>query len=244
MSLKILLILLTSLALAACASQPVQPTGGVFGTPGSSQVGAPQVAGGDVRGQTPSGPAQAPAARLQATLVPSELVVGANRFAVGLFDAKGEMIHDAAVHLQYYDLSAANTGSTPVVESEADAVLLQTPDGLTTIFAHERKFSHAGNWGVGNNGPASRWHIGHYADRVPGARRVSHLKDRKQNSRWHRYADGSRCGQRLQAPLFRDATQPGLLPNRPCPGYQERQADRPSLVDAGVLYQSVVWSSV
>jgi hypothetical protein len=82
---------------------------------------------------------------MQVVLVPSELVVGPNRFAVGLFDAEGRMIHDALVHFHYFDLS---NPQAPLLESEANAVRLQTPEGLTTIFAHERAFARAGNWGV------------------------------------------------------------------------------------------------
>ena len=60
-------------------------------------------------------------------------------------DSNGQMIHDATVHFQYYDLS---NPKTPALESEADAVRLETPDRLTTVFANERKFDRAGNWGV------------------------------------------------------------------------------------------------
>ncbi len=83
--------------------------------------------------------------QLQVIIVPSELIVGQNRFAIGLIDPVKGMIHDATVHLRYYDLS---NSSSPVVESEADAVRLQTPDGETTIYANEREFKRAGAWGV------------------------------------------------------------------------------------------------
>ncbi len=89
---------------------------------------------------------------MRAVLVPSEVVVGRDRFAVGLMDSSGEMIHDAAIHFQYYDLGGAPAGAVPPVESEADATRVQTPDGLTTIYAHERTFSHAGRWGVAISG--------------------------------------------------------------------------------------------
>jgi hypothetical protein len=84
-------------------------------------------------------------AEMGVALVPSELVVGMNRFAVGIFDAKGQAVNDAQVHFRYYDLSNPNA---PVLESDADATPRQTADGLTTIFAQEREFDHAGNWGV------------------------------------------------------------------------------------------------
>jgi hypothetical protein len=82
---------------------------------------------------------------MKVVLVPSELVVGPNRFAVGLFDATGRMIHEGDIHFHYFDLSDPNT---PRLESEADATRLQTPDGLTTIFAQERTFDRPGSWGV------------------------------------------------------------------------------------------------
>lgn len=81
---------------------------------------------------------------LEVVIVPSELTVGPNRFAVGLFDSEGAAVEDATVHFHYFDLTDAQA---PALESEADATRLQTPDG-TTIFAHEREFSHAGLWGV------------------------------------------------------------------------------------------------
>jgi hypothetical protein len=71
--------------------------------------------------------------------------VGANRFAVGLFDKDGQAVNDAEVHFHYYDLTNPNA---PVLESEADATRLQTPDGLTTVFAQDREFDRAGDWGV------------------------------------------------------------------------------------------------
>jgi hypothetical protein len=82
---------------------------------------------------------------LTVSLVATELVVGPNRFALGLHDAAGRHIQDATVHLRYFDLRDA---VAPIVESEADATALTTPDGFTTIFAHERAFDWAGPWGV------------------------------------------------------------------------------------------------
>ena len=82
---------------------------------------------------------------LQVTLVASQLVVGPNRFAVGLFGPDGALIEAGAVRLRYFDLTDP---ATPTPESQADAERLQSPDGLTTIFAHEREFDRAGAWGV------------------------------------------------------------------------------------------------
>jgi hypothetical protein len=91
---------------------------------------------------TPSGSA---ATSLQVVPVASEIVVGPNRFAVGLIDPSSGMIPDASVHYTYFDLSDP---AKPVVESEANAVRYQTPDGLTTYYAQERDFGRAGDWGV------------------------------------------------------------------------------------------------
>ena len=87
----------------------------------------------------------ASASSLQIVPVASEIVVGSNRFAVGLIDPSGGMIQDASVHFVYFDLSDP---SKPAVESEADATRYQTPDGSTTYYAQERNFDRAGDWGV------------------------------------------------------------------------------------------------
>ena len=82
---------------------------------------------------------------MRVVIVPTELVVGPERFAVGLFDADGEMVHDAEVHFHYVDLSDLDN---PQLESEATADRIQGPEGLTTVFTHERTFERAGTWGV------------------------------------------------------------------------------------------------
>ncbi|MBI5305103.1 MAG: hypothetical protein HY868_23425 [Chloroflexi bacterium] len=81
---------------------------------------------------------------LQVVLVPSEIVLGWNRFAVGLISKQG-MVHDAQVQFQYFDVSNA---TSPVAESSADATRIETSDGTTTIYAHEREFTRAGDWSV------------------------------------------------------------------------------------------------
>lgn len=82
---------------------------------------------------------------LQVVIVPSELILGQNRFAIGLIDPVKGMIHDALVHFRYFDLS---NPAKQTVESETGAVRLQTPDGESTIFTQEREFKRAGAWGV------------------------------------------------------------------------------------------------
>ena len=84
-------------------------------------------------------------AQIQLVLVPSEVIVGSNRFAVGIFDQGGDLVHDADVHLHFYDLT---DHSNPFFESEVDAYSLSTEAGDVTIFAFDREFDHAGDWGV------------------------------------------------------------------------------------------------
>jgi hypothetical protein len=93
---------------------------------------------------TPTPSSAAPSA-LQVVPVASEIVVGPNRFAVGLIDPSKGMIQNASVHFVYFALTDP---AKPVVESEADATRYQTPDGLTTYYAQERNFDRAGDWGV------------------------------------------------------------------------------------------------
>jgi hypothetical protein len=82
---------------------------------------------------------------MQVYLVASELVVGENRFAVGLQLPDNAIIDEAEVAFTYYDLSDP---MNPVRESEADAERLESLDGLTVIYADERAFDRAGRWGV------------------------------------------------------------------------------------------------
>jgi hypothetical protein len=84
-------------------------------------------------------------ANLQAVLVPSEVVLGQNRFAIGLIEPGKGPIKNAKVRFRYYDLS---NPASPIIESEADARQVMTPDGLTTFYAHEREFQRAGDWGI------------------------------------------------------------------------------------------------
>lgn len=84
-------------------------------------------------------------ARVSVALVPSEFRLGPNRFAVGIMDEQGELIHDATVHLHYYDLRDPDKA---VYESEADAQRVQYAEGPTTIYVHEREFDLVGLWGA------------------------------------------------------------------------------------------------
>lgn len=136
---KGLLVVLLFLFSTACSVQ----TGTGFATPIPNQIAPHQDAEGS--GSQPDISDIPGASQIQVILVPSELFVGENRFAVGLIDPSKGMIHEAAVHFKYFDLS---NSSKPLVESEADALRLQTLDGLQTIFAQERNFGRPGDWGV------------------------------------------------------------------------------------------------
>ncbi len=83
--------------------------------------------------------------RVQVVLVPSEFVVGPNRFAVGLLDGQGEMIDDADVHFHFVDLTDPRNA---VPMGETDAERLVAPDGDVAIYAHEWDFAQSGGWGV------------------------------------------------------------------------------------------------
>ena len=139
---KAIIVLLFASILISCESTLTETTSG-FDTPIPNRVEVHQD-GDDGRSHIHVDASQA-SVEMQVVLVPSELVMGPNRLAVGLFDSARRMIRDAEVHFHYYDLSHPDA---PVLESEADAVRLQTPDGLTAIFAQEREFHRAGDWGV------------------------------------------------------------------------------------------------
>lgn len=140
----ILLIVVLSNVLAACNSTATAKTAAEFESPTSNRVAVHQENGHEGRHHDHAEPATT-TDEMKVVLVPSELVVGPNRFAVGLFDPDGRMIDEGTIHFRYFDLSNPDA---PRLESEAEATRLQTPDGLTTIFAQERTFDHAGTWGV------------------------------------------------------------------------------------------------
>jgi hypothetical protein len=139
----VFLALVIGLCLSACGAQPQPVATSDFGSAMPNQVPVHQ----DPPGTAPHVdliPSEA-TAQMQVALVNSEVVVGQNRFAVGLLDPKGQNIRDAQVHFHYYNLiDPAN----PSIESEVNATRIASPDGLTVIFAVEREFNRAGNWGL------------------------------------------------------------------------------------------------
>lgn len=137
------LCLMVAGLLVGCGEKSVPEASVAFAAPVSNQVEVHPHSAEETHAHTHLDTARV-SEQIDVAIVPSELTVGANRFAVGLFDAAGEMVRDAKVHFHYFDLSSAQT---PVLESHAEATRLQTPDG-TAIFAQERGFDRAGKWGV------------------------------------------------------------------------------------------------
>ncbi|MEW5986040.1 MAG: hypothetical protein AB1791_05350 [Chloroflexota bacterium] len=143
--LSFLLFLSSTIILIACSrSGTPAVTPAAFETPLSNRVEQHVETAGDGHPHEHVNPESA-TGQIQVTLVASELVLGLNRFAVGLLDAEGQMIHQADVHFHYFDLS---NEQEPLLEVEADATRLSMPDNSVTIFAHERTFERAGPWGV------------------------------------------------------------------------------------------------
>jgi hypothetical protein len=140
----LMLLLIPAVLLAGCGSSDddaaAEPPATSFATAESNQIGVHM--DDDAHGH--SGTAEAGEA-MQVVLVPSELVVGPNRFAVGLLTPDNAVIGDAQVRLQYFDLSDA---ASPREETSAAATRVASPDGMTVIYTHEREFARAGAWGV------------------------------------------------------------------------------------------------
>jgi hypothetical protein len=104
----------------------------------------------------------------------SELVVGKNRFTMGILDHSGAPIPDAAVHLKFFQLSGAPSGGSAqgVFKSEADATFrspgreaglpavetIVRPDGTKIsvasggdevgVYEAQVSFEQPGDWGV------------------------------------------------------------------------------------------------
>lgn len=139
-----LMLIALAIAVTACGASTSPDTAGAFATSFPSQVGVHQ--DDEVGDQEHSHlDAAELTGEMQVVVVPTELVVGPNRFAIGLFDGEGTMVHDANVHFHYYDLSDPQQA---VLESESDAYRIQSTENATTIYAHERRFDRAGDWGV------------------------------------------------------------------------------------------------
>ena len=138
---NVLMLLVLGLLLIACSSSANPTPQAEFGQPLSNRTDDVHQEGEVHRHIDP----QQASAQIQLVLVPSELIVGPNRFAVGIFNQGGDLVHQADVHLHFYDLTDS---TNPGFESEADAYPLSTDDGSVTIFAYEREFPRGGLWGV------------------------------------------------------------------------------------------------
>jgi len=161
-------VLAAAVALAALAAA----CGGSSAKNQAQSANAPSATVSASRGK--GTPAVATAA-LQPVIASSELVVGPNRFTLGVLDHGGTPIPDAKVHLKFFQLSAAPSGSGAVqgtLRFEADTTFrspgreaglpnIETvvrPDG-TKIFVQsggdevgvyqtQVTFDKAGDWGV------------------------------------------------------------------------------------------------
>lgn len=140
---RLAVVLVVALAAACGDSDDATPPGGP-GQPHPSSSAASRTSQ-EHQHDTASPVEGDEAAEMQVYLVASELVVGENRFAVGLQTPDNAIIDDADVTFTYYDLS---NPVAPVLESEAPAQRLSSLDGLTVIYANQRSFDRAGDWGV------------------------------------------------------------------------------------------------
>lgn len=138
---KFFAIVILGLLMSACSNQAAPTPRTEFGQPLSNKTEEKHKEGEVHRHINPEDATE----QIQLVLVPSELIVGPNRFAVGIFDQGGNLVHEADVHLHFYDLGDT---SNPFFESEADAYPLTTDLGDVTIFAYEREFAHGGDWAV------------------------------------------------------------------------------------------------
>jgi hypothetical protein len=161
-----LLLGLAALATAACGS------GGNKAATNSAQPSGQTTQAAQVRGATP---AAAGAGGLQPVVASSELVVGQNRFTMGILDRGGTPIPDAKVHFKFFQLQGAPNASGAaqgVLKSEADATFrspgreaglpaveqVKRPDGSTItiqsggdevgVYEATVSFDQPGNWGV------------------------------------------------------------------------------------------------
>jgi hypothetical protein len=139
-----LILMAFALALAACSSGEEAGDASDFVTPLSNEADLHLESEEDGHEHTHLEEDEL-TGEMRVVMVPSELVAGPNRFAVGLFDAQGGLIHDATVHFHYYDLRDPDKA---VYLSHADAARVQDPEGLTTIYTDESDFDLVGLWGV------------------------------------------------------------------------------------------------
>ena len=117
---------LGAFVLTSCGVQPASPF-----TP------APQT------GLTPNSGGLKASQGFQAILANSRLVVGPNRFALGLVE-NGSSVKDATVNLKFFNLNS----SQGVLKSETDAVYYGDNLGEAGVYVGHVTFDAAGTWGV------------------------------------------------------------------------------------------------
>ena len=97
-------------------------------------------------GLTPSGERLQSSQGFQAIPANSRLVVGPNRFALGLVE-NGRSVKDATVNLKFFDL---NSGKG-VLKAETDAMYYGDNLGEAGVYIARVTFDAAGTWGVAVN---------------------------------------------------------------------------------------------
>ena len=126
------------LALGAGLVAGVSLAGCTRAQPAAPSTGAPAIGG-------PGAPApQKPTPGLTPVLATSELVVGRNRFALGLIGEDNRPILDAAVHLDFFEVQ----GDTGTKRAEAEAQFRWVELQAKGIYTARVEFERAGRWGV------------------------------------------------------------------------------------------------
>lgn len=125
-------------ALQACAPGTA-PAAMPTLTQGAAQVFTPQ----PPTGLTPNGEDLQPTKGFQAIIANSHLVIGPNRFALGLID-NGLAVDDAQVTVKFFDL----VSGTPTLRSQGSAAFFGDNLGAAGVYLTRTSFDKAGSWGV------------------------------------------------------------------------------------------------
>ena len=94
-------------------------------------------------GLNPNGEQLQVAKGFQAIIANSHLVVGPNRFALGLID-NGRSVDDAQVNVKFYDL----TSGSPALKSQASAPFFGDNLGAAGVYVTRSSFDKPGPWGI------------------------------------------------------------------------------------------------
>ena len=126
---------------------------------GSALLLAACGAGTDAGTATPS----ATAAALQAQIVASEVLVGSQRFPVGILD-QNTPVNDATVHVRAYLVN----GTVAQLKSESDAPFRGAQLEGKGLYVAHLNFDAAGNWGRRDHGARTRWRACRHETAVHG----------------------------------------------------------------------------